>query len=346
MKRKNLLLCIFSLCFMLGGCQGKTSDYVKISEQFFAMDTYITYTIYTRESEVDTTKMLLMQANAEFEKIAQLANRFEMYDGIENVASINAQAGVSPVTVDEQLISMVQTAQQVMEQSEGAFSIVLGPISDVWRQYQEGMLTGIPDQTMLDALRPLLDASNLEVNEQEQTIYLTTPGMVLDLGGIAKGYATDYVAHWLEEQGVEHGIVNAGGNVKTIGTHPVNETFRIGLQDPDDLGAVFGSVSIGATSVVTSGDYQRYFEYDGQRYHHLLDPNTLQPARLYRSVSVIVEDSMLADALSTALFVMEQVEGEAFIQRYYPDVAVLWYTQTGEIIMNDAMHQCFQSGGE
>lgn len=346
MKRLMSGLIVGISLLLLSACQSAKSEYVKISEQFFTMDTYITYTIYALDSEVEAMQALMVEANALFETIDNLANRFEVTPGLNNVATVNQAAGQAPVAVDEKLIEMVQFAKQAEDQSGGAFSVVLGPVSDVWRMYQEGEKTGVPTQDELEALRPLLNSDQLIVDEVAQTLYLEQAGMILDLGAIAKGYATEYVADWLVEQGVEHAIVNAGGNVKTIGTHPVNETFRIGLQDPDNLSAVFGSVEIGATSVVTSGDYQRYFEYEGQRYHHLLDPETLQPARLYRSVSVVAENSTVADVLSTTLFMLPQNEGEAFIEQYYPDVAVLWYDLAGNISMNQQMEGLFTLGGE
>ncbi|MGL5914894.1 MAG: FAD:protein FMN transferase [Culicoidibacterales bacterium] len=332
--------------FIMTGCQTTKNETVKVTEQFFAMDTYITYTVYTQEAEVEATKALIQAANAEFERIADLANRFELVEGVNNVAMINQQAGITPVAVESELLEIVQFAQEITQQSGNAFSVLLGPVSDIWRMYQDGSKTGIPDQTTLDELRPLMNSDQLIVDEAAQTIYLTQAGMVLDLGAIAKGYATEYVSQWLKSQGIEHAIINAGGNVKTIGTHPENTVFRIGLQDPDDLKTVFGSVAIEEQSVVTSGDYQRYFEYEGLRYHHLLDPTTLQPARMYRSVSIITEDSMLADALSTTLFVLSQADGEEFITKYYPDIAVLWYDAQGEIDMNPAMEAIFTLGGE
>ena len=346
MKRFMSGIMIATSIILLTACQSAKSEYVKISDQFFAMDTYITYTIYAPETEVESMQALMVEANALFESIDDLANRFEEVAGVNNIATVNKKAGKEPDVVDEKVIEMVELAKQTEEQSQGAFSVVLGPVSDVWRSYQEGERTGVPSQDELEQLRPLLDSDQLIVDTAENTLYLTQPDMILDLGAIAKGYATEYVANWLEAQGVEHAIVNAGGNVKTIGTHPVNETFRIGLQDPDNLSSVFGSVQIGATSVVTSGDYQRYFEYEGQRYHHLIDPQTLQPARLYRSVSVVTPNSTLADVLSTTLFMMPQHEGETFIQQYYPDVAVLWYDLAGNISMNPQMEELFTLGGE
>lgn len=346
MKRLMRGIIIVSSIMLMAACQSAKSEYVKVSDQFFAMDTYITYTIYTLESEIEKAQTLTREANVLFETIDDLANRFETVPGVNNVKAVNQAAGKEPIVVDDKLIEMVQLAKEIEAQSNGAFSVVLGPVSDVWRIYQDGERTGVPTQSELDKLRPLLDSHNLEVDTVAKTLHLTQPGMILDLGAIAKGYATEYVADWLVGQGIEHGIVNAGGNVKTIGTHPVNETFRIGLQAPDNLSDIFGSVKIAETSVVTSGDYQRYFEYQGVRYHHLIDPQTLQPARLYRSVSVITEDSTIADVLSTTLFMLPKNEGEAFIEQHYPDVAVLWYDLAGNISMNQQMESLFTLGGE
>lgn len=346
MKRLLRIVFIIGCVFIATGCQAAKSTSVKVTEQFFAMDTYISYTVYTQESEIEATKALLQEANSEFERIANLANRFEVFDGLNNVAIINQQAGIAPVEVEAELMEIVQFAQNIATQSDNTFSVVLGPVSEVWRTYQEGIETGIPNQADLDALRPLLNADQLIVDNEAKTIYLTEPGMILDLGAIAKGYATEYVSQWLKTQGVQHAIINAGGNVKTIGNHPENTVFRIGLQDPNDLNTIFGSVAIEEQSVVTSGDYQRYFEYEGVRYHHLIDSTTLQPARLYRSVSIMTEDSMLADALSTTLFMLSEADGLAFIEEYYPDVAVLWYDTQGEIEMNPTMEAIFTLGGE
>lgn len=346
MKKITSLIMIMMSCVVLSACQTTSDEAIKVSDQFFAMDTYITYTIYTTASQTESAKALMSEANSEFERIADLANRFESFEGLVNVSTINEQAGITPVVVDPMLIEMVLLAKEVAAQSNGAFSVVLGPVSEIWQQYQDSDLVGIPNQAELDELRPLLDLDNLIVDTQASTLYLTEPGMVLDLGAIAKGYATEYVAKWLADTGIEHAIINAGGNVKTIGGHPTNGAFRIGLQDPNDLGGIFGSVAIQSTSVVTSGDYQRYFEYDGVRYHHLIDPATLQPARLYRSVTIVTPNSTLADALSTALFVLPLEAGQALIETYYPGTAVIWYSADGTVTTNVAMDEIFTLGGE
>ena len=177
------------------------------------------------------------------------------------------------------------------------------------------------------------------VDEAEKTVYLRDPEMSLDVGAVAKGYATEKVAQLLEKQGYDHVTINAGGNVRTIGLKPGGEKWNIAVTNPDTSSAQeFVDVArVGSAAMVTSGVYQRFFEYEGRRYHHIIDKDTLMPEQRYLSATILAKDSGYADALSTAVFNMDYEKGRAFVDGL-DGVEALWVLNDKSVQATSSFH--------
>ena len=244
-------------------------------------------------------------------------------EGITSVYDVNRQAAVEPVKVDPILFGLLTFCKSNYELVNGQTNVAMGSVLSIWHEYREAGLDDpenakLPPMADLQAAAQHMNIDDLILDEAAQTVYFADPEMKLDVGAVAKGYATEIVSQMLLAGDMPSFIISAGGNVR-MGNPPADGRTKwgVGIQDPD--GAVLGLSDIVETlyvtgcSVVTSGDYQRYYVVDGQRYHHLIDPDTLMPDTDFRSVSIITEDSGYADLLSTAAFLMPYEESRAFV---------------------------------
>ncbi len=233
---------------------------------------------------------------------------------------------VSPETAE-----VLSLGLEVSERSHGAFDLTLGLLKDLW-----GIESGSPripsDEEILKALE---GTGPQALSLEGTTVVKKSPGLGVDLGGIAKGYAVDKAAEVLLNAGIESAAINAGGDMRLLGARP-DRLWRIGIQDPRKADAILGTLELQDIAVVTSGDYERAFEHDGVRYHHLFDPRTGHPARNARSVTVIAPSAVLADALATALFVLGPEEGLALLA-HYPEAEALVVGGDGEMHLTEGL---------
>ena len=291
MKRSWFLI-VLCLPLLLCGCAQKSAE-----REFFAMDTVMQLRAYGPEAEDALT-----QAEAE---IYRLEGELSCRDEHAALARLNEAGGG---TVSEETAELLQTALTLCGKTGGAYDPALGALSQAWG-FSDGAYR-VPEP---DALTEAMQKSGARLVQLDGDSLSLANGVQLDLGGIAKGYAAGRVRAILKEAGITSAIISLGGNVAAVGQKPDGSAWTVGLQDPDDPETYFGTVSIEDACVVTSGAYQRYFEENGVRYHHILDPMTGRPAESsLKSVSVIAEDDTLADALSTALFVMGLDAGAEF----------------------------------
>jgi FAD:protein FMN transferase len=232
------------------------------------------------------------------------------------VGNINEAAGSRPVKVPQDVLEVTRRALHYASLTDRAFDPTIGPIVKLWNIGLEG--ERVPEAREIEQALPLVDAAAVKLDERESTIYLPKAGMLLDLGGIAKGYAADEVGRILTERGVKAAVIDLGGNVKVVGKKPDNSQWRIGVQNPADArGAYIGIASLGeGATVVTSGIYERNFmDTDGRLYHHIFDTRTGYPVEgNLVSVTVISRSSMDADGLSTALFALGLHKGMALAE--------------------------------
>jgi len=237
-----------------------------------------------------------------FDRIEDIENKMSTHIETSDVYLINQNAGIAPVVVSQDTFTVIQKALAVAELSDGAFDITVGPLVDAWGIGSDQ--ARVPSQTEIDSLLPLIDYTQVILNEEDLSVYLPYEGMGIDLGGIAKGYAADEVAQILKDEGVKKAIVNLGGNVLTIGSRVDDTPWRIGVQNPEaDRGGHVMILKLVDQALVTSGPYERFLEVDGNIYHHILDTTTGYPVETtLTSASIITHESFIADALSTAIY--------------------------------------------
>lgn len=237
-------------------------------------------------------------------KIREIESALSLHLSQSEIAAINENAGVQPVEVSQRTFDLLQRAKELSEQSDGAFDITIAPVVELWGITSDH--PHVPTDEELAQAMVLMGLEDLVLDEEACTAYLTRPGMAIDLGGIAKGWTADQLREYARELGAERGYVSLGGNLMIIGERPDGDLFKFGLRDPQgDASTYLGTVTLeDGCTMATTGGYERYFEEDGIRYHHVLDPRTGYPADSdLLSVAVISKDGTLADYLSTTLFV-------------------------------------------
>ena len=346
---------------------GKAGQAVK--RDVFAMDTFMTMTAYgpgaeaaleQGEAEIrrldslfstgkpDSELGRLNQWSQELEAGAGDAAMTERPGEAEDAAE-SEDAGLSgQFVLSEEAVALLERAMELSRETEGAFDPAVYPLMRLWGfagKEGEERTPAKPEDEEIQALLPLCRPENVVLRPENHALEVTVPGTMLDLGGAVKGYASARLMELFREQGVSSALVNLGGNVQVLGTKPDGSLWRIGIEDPEREGNI-AALSLTDTAAVTSGGYERGFEEDGRRYHHLLDPETGYPAEGgLLSVTVLTPDGALADMLSTALFVMGRERAEAFIGRRAADwqfEAVL-VTEDRELLATEGLRDRLES---
>ncbi len=246
-------------------------------------------------------------AQMAIDEVLRIERKYSRYTTESLIANINQQAGLRPVVCDDETWALLQYASKLHEQSQGLFDITSG----VFRQAWNFQVPAIPSADKLDALRAKVGWHKVVL--KDQSIALPSAGMEIDLGGFGKEYAADRAAQVLQAQGVVSGYVNLAGDMRFLGPKPTGEPWMIGIQDPRHANQVVATLPITQGGLATSGDYERYFELNGERYCHVLNPFTGRPVKYWRSVSVTAPAAVVAGCTSTMTMLKEE-EGLAFLQ--------------------------------
>ena len=270
---------------------------------------------------------------AGFAEIRRLEELLSTWIPSSELSRVNVAAGVVPVPVSPDTLTVVQRAMQAAELTGGGFNIAIGPAVDAWRVTEAQR---IPTASELEALRPLVDLRAVHVNERDRTIYLEKAGMRIDVGGIGKGYAADQAVAAMQKFGAIAGVVALSGDIKTFGRLPGGKPVPVGIQHPRQDGTVLAWIDLQDEAISTAGDYERFFERDGVRYHHILDPFTLQPARACQSVTVIAKEGVWADGLDTGIFVMGAESGMRLVESL-PDVEAVIVDRDGLVHVSSGL---------
>ncbi len=293
------------------------------------MGTRVTLTVVAPRSKGDE----LLQAG--FAEVARMEALFSSYRTDSVLAQVNRGAGAAPVAVPPEFIQLTQMARSLIRTTGGAFNPLVGPAIKAWGIPEQPQ---IPDPQVLAHMVVLTRPEGLLVDPQAATVALTLPGMALGLGGIAKGFTADRVAHLLQQRGVTAGMVAMAGDVRVWGRRPDGGPWRLGVRDPSGNRPPLVRLALTAGAVSTSGNYERYFERDGVRYHHILDPRTLRPSRGLTSVTVWIDGSDMpattADGLATGLFVMGLQAGRTLVASL-PNTEALWVDDAGQVTRSD-----------
>lgn len=310
----------FVLALALCSCAG-TGELQRFSSTFYdVFDTVSTVTAYdTDQASFDSHLEQLHQRLEEYHKLYDIYNS---YEGLVNINTLNNEAGKAPVVVDERIIDLLEFGKEVFELSGGKTNICFGAVLSVWHQYREQgesdpEAAELPDMAELEAAAEHTDINDLIIDKENSTVFFADPRLKLDVGAIAKGYAVSEVCKWAQDDLWSSALINIGGNVCAIGFKIADgETpWNIGIENPDqNANDYLEAVRLTDMSIVTSGDYQRYYTVNGKRYCHIIDPETLMPAEYVSAVTVICEDSAMGDALSTSLFNMPIEQGMKLVE--------------------------------
>lgn len=331
---KRLFSVFLALLFCLTGCGsfGQT----RYRAQFLTLFDTVTEIIgYAQSKELFTEQV--EQIHEELQQYHRLYDVYHEYEGIINLKTLNNHAGQAPITVDRRIIDLLLFSKQMYAQTDGSVNIAFGSVLKLWKQYREQGIED-PEHAALPPMEALKEAAlhtNIEdvvIDEQNLTVFFRDPALQLDVGAIAKGFAVEAVCRSAQARGVRHMLVSVGGNVRAIGRKSLWEPFAVSLKNPDveAENPTLISVRLLDDALVSSGDYLRYYTVEGKQYHHIIDPATLMPAGHYSSVSILCPDSGIADALSTAAYLLDYERSRALVQQY-DNTEALWVFPDGTI---------------
>lgn len=292
------------------------------------MDTVIDIKLYSDNEE--KAQLIINEIDKIYKHYHELTDRYNSYEGINNIYTINNTKEVTKLEISEELYNILDYSVNWYYKSNGLFNINIGNLTDVWKVYRDNK-NGIPTSDELIKLSGL-DIKNIVLYDDYKIL---TGNVNLDLGGIAKGYATEVVHYYLKSIGFDQYLINAGGTV-LAGVNSDNDKYKVGIQDPNNASGIIATLNLSNSMVTSSGGYERFYEYDGQKYHHILDPNTKMPANYMKSVSVITDDAILGDVLSTTLFLMSVEDGQKFIEQF-DNVEAIWYTNDDKMVKSSGI---------
>ena len=281
-------------------------------------------------------------AIARFTELGREYDRFSDPGAIVNLAALNLLAGQGEVPISKALFDLLSFAQQGADRTDFLVTPTYGAVTELWRKQISTAQNGSAMPPEPQALRQAADYTApvlLRLDQNAQSAALLSKNALIDVGAVAKGYATELVGRELAAKGLTRLAISSGGNIRVFSPPVGRACWRVGVQNPDaallrgDEG--LGTLLLSDMAVATSGDYQRCFWYEGERYHHLIDPQTRYPARHYRSVTVACADAGEADLFSTALFLADWEQSAALAQR--EQLAALWVMPDGSVRTNARM---------
>lgn len=314
---------LLSAAFLLTGCSGAPAQEPETAT-FFAMDTAMDFTVYGDAALLDEAETL----------IGSLEEQVSVTDEHSDIYAIDHTGSGS---LSGNAAELMEQALELCRRTGGALDISVYPIVRAW-----GFTTGsyqVPDEETIQSLLPLVDYTQIQYDAATGVVTLPE-GMEIDLGSVAKGYAGQLAAQMLREHGVQSALLNLGGNVQTVGAKPDGSPWQIGIKDPQGEDAMM-VLSVEDQAVVTSGGYERYFEQDGQTYWHIMDPSTGHPADSgLISVTIVGDEGVVCDGLSTALFVMG-LEKAADLWAQSGDFGAVFVTASGEVYITEGLQDRF-----
>lgn len=336
MKRKHhAVILLLAVILLMGAAalQQNNTQPTRYEVRFFdSFDTITTITGYAKSQEEFEEQTKLLQ-----EKLMhyhQLFDIYHTYEGMNNLKSINDAAGKSPLSVDQDIIELLKLGIEMHRKTNGAVNIAYGSVLSLWHEYREQGTADpehakVPPKALIQEKAAHTDISKVVI--RDGTVFLEDGEMSLDVGSIGKGYAVQKISEYARELGMDHLLISVGGNVSAVGAKADNTPWRVGIENPDLESAepYIGMVELADQTIVTSGDYQRFYVADGKRYCHIIDPETGMPPEYVPSVSVLTENSGMADAWSTALFNMEIETGLELVETL-PETEALWVMKDGE----------------
>lgn len=329
MKR---LLSILLLVCLLAGCSSPSPQPEQKQYNASFLDVFDTVTTIvgkadSEEAFREKTKVL----HEDLKQYHQLFDIYNDYEGINNLKTVNDHAGIAPVEVDSRIIDLLKDCKHYYELTRGMVNPAMGSVLQLWHVARNDGINDpanayLPKEEKLQQAAQYMNFDVVVIDEAASTVHITDANVRLDVGAVAKGWSVQRAA----AKAPSGLLISVGGNVCATGPKDANGTpWVVGIQNPDGGDNYLHTLYLTEGSLVTSGDYQRAYVVDGELYHHIIDPNTLYPSTLWRSVTILCDDSGLADALSTALFLLSQEEGQALLEK--TGAEALWVNREGEI---------------
>lgn len=302
-----LLLTAYCLFTFLSACNINKESIFKKSK--ILMDTLVTITVVSNSK--DSAEKAIDTAFSEIEKLERLSN-FYSSDG--EITRINKNAGISEVKVSHDILELLEKALYVSENTEGAFDVTIGSVITLYDFHEKIK----PEEGSVKKKLSLVNYRNLIIDRNKSTVFLRRKGMLIDLGGITKGYAADKAVETLKKQGIRSGLVSVAGDIKTFGLKPDGRPWKVGIRNPrakDKDDDIMATIELKDMAISTSGDYERFFILADKKYHHLLDPKTGHPAQECRSVSIITNECTFTDAFATGIFMLGPERGMKVLEK-------------------------------
>lgn len=331
---KHIILML--ICFILLGAMscGRTAE-PKTKTYYEYFDTVCYISSYRENENEEEYSSICTDIESIMKEYNRVSDIYREYEGINNLATVNKNAGVAPVTVSAELIELLSYGKEIYVLTDGEVNIAMGAVISLWHSSREAAEKGeavLPSESALSTAAKHISIDCIEIDRKNMTVYINDPSASIDVGAICKGYVAERCAEYLEEKGISSYVLNFGGNIRVVGTKTNGEGWITGITDPENPDGGFATrLMLSDASCVTSGSYQRYFTVDNKNYHHIIDKDTLYPSEYFTSVSVITSDSALADALSTALFSMTYEEGLSLCEAI-GGVEAIWIEHDGEIL--------------
>lgn len=315
MKKIIKITFLFLFVILSCGC-GKVNVSVD-SKSLFYMDTYIQVKLY----DCANSEEIFNKIDNIYKEYHELTDRYNSYDGIINVYYLNnVLKNKESIEIDDRLADLIQYGIDAYSKTDGYINIAIGNLVDIWKHYRDDG-TKVPTKDELESAN--IDIKNISVKNK---VYSKKKDVKIDLGAYAKGYVTEIVGEYLEEQGINKYLINAGGNVK-VGSKYNDNLYKVGLEEPFNTSNVYEIINVENKSIVTSGSYQRYYEVDNVIYNHIINPKTLYPDNYTKSVTIICDNSKEADILSTYMFMLPIDRGLEIINNL-DGVEAIWYADT------------------
>lgn len=338
-KRLLYLFLAFTLLLpslLFTGCGKSPTKYTAYFYEYF--DTVIQIIGY--EDSEEEFNAVISDIEEELSYYHKLFDIYYKYNGVNNIALLNDKAAKGEIEVDPELTKFLLYCKDMHNKTDGRINIAMGSVLKIWHKYRENAIKE-PDNANIPSKSELIDASThtdiskLIIDSEKNTVFYEDEKLKLDVGAVAKGYTTELIYDKLKEKGKDDYLLNLGGNIKTLGDSG-NKPWLAGIENPDKLSmeSIIEYIELSDMALVTSGSYQRYYMYEGKRYCHIIDKNTLFPADNFFSVSVITEDSADGDVLSTALFTMSIEEGKALLKEF-GNAEAMWVNKDGTKVYSD-----------
>ena len=313
-----------------GGADRTNSQPTAVTREYMAMGSQLKVTLWA----TDETKAITAadRVAREFERLESLLSIWK--DG-SDVVRLNAAAGRAPVAVSRETIEVLTAARMASEWTAGKFDVTFGALADIWK-FDHDQDNIVPTAAAINTRLPLVEYQAVQVDAAKGTAFISRPGVRVHLGGIGKGYALDRAVTMLRAEGFRDFLLQAGGDMYAAGTN--NGTpWTLGIADPRGAHTAFAAVQVRDATLSTSGDYERFFVKDGIRYHHLIDPDRGEPARGCRSVTIVADRALVADVLSTGVFILGPLDGMALVEKL-PDVEAVIVTASNEVLISSGLN--------